>query len=112
MLKHSFIAASMSEVQQRPPPRGRGSSRGARGGFGRGAFRPSRVNGDSSALFEDQGEVGQLKRQYADKLKTMNEMFPTWTDEDLVFALKEADGDVGAAATRMSEGSWFQVLAA
>ena len=106
MLKRSFIAVYMSEVQQRPPPRGRGSSRGGRGGFGtRGGHRSSRVNGDSSALFEDQTEVGQLKRQYADKLKTMKEMFPSWTEEDLVFALKEADGDVAAAATRMSEGS-------
>ena len=95
----------MSEVQQRPPPRGRGPSRGARGGFGgRGAFRSSRVNGDSNALSEDQSEVGQLKRQYADKLKNMKEIFSTWTDEDLVFALKEADGDVEAAAALVSDG--------
>ena len=71
----------------------------------RGAHRTSRVNGDSSALFEDQSEVGQLKKQYADKLQNMKEMFPSWTDEDLVSALKEADGDVGAAATGISEGS-------
>lgn len=100
----------MSEVQQRPPPRVRGSPRGGRGSARRGTpvrdtHWTSRVNGDSSALFEDQSEVGQLKKQYADKLQNMKEMFPSWTDEDLVSALKEADGDVGAAATGISEGS-------
>jgi len=101
----------MSEVQHRPPPRGRGTARGGRGGFaGRGGFRSSRMNGDSNASsFEDQGEVGQLKQQYAESLKTVREMFPDWSDEDLVYALQEAQGDIGAAATRMSEGSCSQV---
>lgn len=112
----------MSEVQHRPPPRGRGSSRGGRGGFGnRGGLRGSRANGDSNASsFEDQGEVGQLKRQYAEPLKTIKEMFPTWTDEDIVFALHGEQGDVVATIEHMSEGScsssrlsgyhWWQIL--
>lgn len=101
----------MSEVQHRPPPRGRGSSRGGRGSYGnRGGRTFTRMNGDSNAsLFEDQGEVGQLKRQYAESLKTLKEMFPDWTDEDIVFALQEEQGDVQATATRMSEGSCLQV---
>jgi hypothetical protein len=59
------------------------------------------MNGDS---FEDQGEVGQLKRQYASHLKTIRDVFPDWSDEDIVFALQEAGGDVEEATIRMSAG--------
>ncbi|RPB21054.1 hypothetical protein L211DRAFT_851794 [Terfezia boudieri ATCC MYA-4762] len=103
----------MSEVQHRPPPRGRGLARGGRGGFGSRGSRFSRMDRDSNASsFEDQGEIGQLKQQYAEKLKTVKEILPDWTDEDIVFALQEAQGDVEATVTRMSEGSipqWGEV---
>jgi len=64
------------------------------------------MNGDSN---EDQGEVGQLKRQYADSLKTIREMFPDWTDENIIFALQEEQGDVEATVNRMTEGPYSQV---
>ena len=105
----------MSESQSRPPgSRGRGSSRGGRGTFGgrggRGGAR--QVNGsktDSStdtigAGFEDEGEIGELKKLYAPKLGLVKEMFPAWTDEDIVFALQETDGDLEATIDRISEG--------
>jgi hypothetical protein len=103
----------MSEVQSRPSaPRGRGSARGGRGGFssrgGRGAPRPA--NGEKSGIpstptYEDEGEVGKLKKQYASKLSTIKEMFPDWTDEDIVFALQETDGDLEGTIEQITEGS-------
>lgn len=102
----------MSEVASRPPaPRGRGSSRGSRGGVsnraGRGGTR--HTNGVKSEdttppAFEDEGEIGELKKTYAPKLGTIKEMFPDWTDEDIVFALQETDGDLEATVNRITEG--------
>jgi len=102
----------MSEVQSRPSaPRGRGSARGGRGGFssrtGRGGPRPG--NGEKAELhttpsYEDEGEIGQLKKRYATKLSTIKEMFPDWTAEDIVFALQETDGDLEGTIEQISEG--------
>jgi hypothetical protein len=98
----------MSEVQSRPTaPRGRGSARG-RGGYssrgGRGG-RSHATNGDKlNAPIEDEGEVGQLKKKYGDKVSTIKEMFPDWTDEDIVFALQETDGDLVTAVDRITDG--------
>lgn len=103
----------MSEVKSRPSaPRGRGSARGGRGSYnargGRGSSR--HLNGDlnpdiaEAPSYEDEGELGQLKRMYATKLSTMKEMFPDWTDEDLVFALQETDGNLENTIERISEG--------
>lgn len=109
----------MSEVQSRPAAstRGRGAGRGRGGGYStRGGGRApnrssSNTNGDSkhdadSALpsLEDEGEVGQLKKQYGSKAAMLKEMFPDWSDVDLLFALRETDGDESLAATRIAEG--------
>ncbi|KAK3688295.1 hypothetical protein B0T22DRAFT_439847 [Podospora appendiculata] len=117
----------MSEVQSRPAAsRGRGSGRGGRGGgntttrgAGRAPTRSSPTNGDSkhepeSALpsLEDEGEVGQLKKQYGAKVELIKEMFPQWSDVDILFALRETDGDENLTVTRMAEGSipqWGEV---
>jgi hypothetical protein len=103
----------MSEVQSRPAaPRGRGSARGGRGGFssrgGRGG-RGHATNGDKTdtaptTSIEDAGEVGQLKKQYGSKVSTIKEMFPDWTDEDVVFALQETDGDLETTVDRITDG--------
>ena len=102
----------MSEVQSRPSaPRGRGSVRSGRGGFssrgGRGVARPT--NGEKADVnptpsYEDEGEIGQLKKRYASKLSTIKEMFSDWTEEDIVFALQETDGDLEGTIERISEG--------
>ena len=103
----------MSEVRSRPAaPRGRGSIRGSRGGgySGRGGRGGSRqVNGDKPDIeaapsYEDEGEIGQLKRRYVSELGTIKEMFPDWTNEDIVFALQETGGDLEGTIERMSEG--------
>ena len=106
----------MSEVQSRPAaPRGRGSGRGGRGGFatrggGRAGARPA-ANGDSkhdtnSSLptLDDEGEVGQLKQQYGTKVEVIKEMFPDWSEVDILFALRETDGDENLTVTRIAEG--------
>ncbi|KAK0897674.1 RNAPII degradation factor [Friedmanniomyces endolithicus] len=107
----------MSELEARPPPstRGRSAIRGGRGGFGRGGPRGSRkpVNGTADTAgvdepLEDQGEIGEMKRKYAQELSMLRDMFPEWTDVDLVFALQEADGDVGATVEKITQGSVSQ----
>ena len=104
----------MSEVKSRPSaPRGRGSSRGGRGGFssrsGRGGSR--QMNGTRPDIaadtpsYEDEGEIGEVKKAYAPSINTVKEMFPDWTDEDIAFALQETDGDLAATIERISEGT-------
>jgi len=109
----------MSEVQSRPAaPRGRGSARGGRGGYssrgGRGG-RGHATNGDKAEQtptisIEDEGEVGQLKKQYGSKVTTIKEMFPDWTDEDIVFALQETDGDLETTVGRITDGKALKIF--
>lgn len=106
----------MSEVLSRPSaPRGRGSARGGRGGYssrgGRGGPRPAKVEiADNAAptSYEDEGEIGQLKLKYATELPTLKELFSDWTDEDLVFALEDANGVLETAIEHISEGNASQ----
>ncbi|OAL74246.1 rnapii degradation factor def1 [Trichophyton violaceum] len=111
----------MSEVQSRPSAsRGRGSARGGRGGHisrgGRGgarstaAAKPAAASQETAAdtSHEDEGEIGQLKKKYAASLSTIKELFADWTDEDLVFALEDANGDLEVAIERITEGNVSQ----
>ncbi|ROV89761.1 hypothetical protein VSDG_08597 [Cytospora chrysosperma] len=112
----------MSDVQTRPAAsRGRGTPRGGRGGFssrgGRNASRSAvATNGDakhdseSTALpsLEDQGEIGDLNKQYGTKVSLIKEMFPDWTEVDILYALKETDGDETTTIERMAEGTISQ----
>lgn len=105
----------MSEVAARSSAsRGRGSGRGGRGGFaGRGGRR---ANGDktetgadtSSSAFEDEGEIGELRRLYGSKTEVIREMFPDWSEVDVLFALQETNGDENEAVTRIAEGTVSQ----
>lgn len=98
----------MSEVQSRSTAsRGRVSARGGRGGYssrgGRGGSRSTKS--EATDAFEDEGELGQMKKKYSDTLPMLNELFPDWKDDDLVFALEDADGDLEQAIDRISEGT-------
>lgn len=100
----------MSEVQTRGSgARGRGGFRGGRGGY-RGSRGPKSHTGnraeeqDDTPSLEDQGEVGELKVRFADKLPVMREVCEGWSDEDLVFALQETNGDEVAAMDRITSG--------
>lgn len=105
----------MSEVQPRPTPRGRGSARGGRGGFtsragGRGGSRSHATNENTSttaSIEQDNSEVVQLKKKHGSKVSTIQELFPGWTDEDVVMALEETDGDLESTVERISEGKNF-----
>ncbi|ETN47047.1 uncharacterized protein HMPREF1541_01237 [Cyphellophora europaea CBS 101466] len=106
----------MSEVQSARTgnSRGRGGFRGGRGGF-RGGRNPSRSHKDTNeqenmplTTLEDEGEVGELKRKFGDKIPLLHEVCPGWSDEDLVFALEETNGDLEAAVDRISSGTISQ----
>ncbi|OQV03798.1 CUE domain-containing protein isoform 2 [Cladophialophora immunda] len=106
----------MAEVQSRGSGlRGRGGFRGGRGGF-RGTRNPSRSQHKPDhdqenlppAPLEDQGEVGELLKKFGDKVPLLKEICPGWSDEDLVYALNETDGDVNAAVDRISSGTISQ----
>ncbi|KID77101.1 uncharacterized protein G6M90_00g100820 [Metarhizium brunneum] len=105
----------MSEVASRSSAtRGRGSGRGGRGGFaGRGGR--SRANGDKSdhkdenlGAFEDEGEFAELRKKYGDKTSVIREMFPDWSEADVLFALQETNGDENEAVARIAEGNISQ----
>ena len=92
--------------------RGRGSFRGGRGGYrgGRGGSKTHKSEDQENippSSVAEQGEVGELIKQYGDKVSTLRELFPDWSDEDLVYALKETDGDLESAIDRMSSGQYF-----
>jgi hypothetical protein len=54
--------------------------------------------------FDEQGELGNMKKTYSTQLSFMRDMFPDWTDDDLVFAIAEADGDVQIVIDRITQG--------
>lgn len=105
----------MSEVQARfqTSSRGRGGSgRGGRGGYASRGGNSRRPNGDkfaatdSAFTAEDDGDISELRKKFgSDKVETIKELFPDWSDADILYALQETDGDIEVAATRISEGS-------
>jgi hypothetical protein len=99
----------MSEVQSRPSaPRGRGSARGGRGGFSSRGGRGPRAQNDrtdsSPASNDDDAGLAAAKKQYGSKATMIKEMFPDWTDEDVVFALQETDGDLELTVEKITDG--------
>lgn len=106
----------MAEVQARsqaPSSRGRGGGRGGRGGFANRGSTNRRTNGDKlttadATTLDDDGDVSQLRKQYGGKLDTIKELFPNWSDADILYALKETDGDVEVTATRIADGTISQ----
>ncbi|KAK7556773.1 hypothetical protein IWX49DRAFT_10860 [Phyllosticta citricarpa] len=105
----------MSDVQSRSAaPRGRSSARGGRGGYSsRGPRTHKQVNGSHKSASSidastEEGELGQMKQQYATQLATIKETFPDWTDLDLLLALQESDGDLNVASEKILEGQVSQ----
>lgn len=49
--------------------------------------------------------MGELKKKYSGKLATVKELFPDWTDEDVVYALQETNGDLEGTIERITEGA-------
>lgn len=98
----------MSEVQSRPA-RGRSAARGGRGGHGsRGPRSSKQTNGDAAVdTSADQGQLGELKKQYSAQLATLKELFPDWADVDLVLAIEESDGDLASTVEKITEGECY-----
>lgn len=46
-----------------------------------------------------------MKKAYSAQLAMVREIFPDWTDVDLLFALAEADGDVETTIERVAAGT-------
>ncbi|ORY90594.1 hypothetical protein BCR43DRAFT_116326 [Syncephalastrum racemosum] len=51
-----------------------------------------------------QSEFKQLKSKHGAKLATLKELFSDWSDEDLLFAIRDADGDLEMTIGRIAEG--------
>ena len=49
-------------------------------------------------------ELRTLRSRYSGKLNTLHELFPNWTQEDLLFVLQETEGDLDLAIGRITEG--------
>ena len=101
----------MSEVDSRTRGRGRGTYRGGRGGY-RGTRTGGKVhskNDEQEQVLtsepDDQGEMGELKQRYGGKVSLLREVCPDWSVENLVYALKETDGDENLALERISNGT-------
>lgn len=93
-----------SQTAVAPPA---GPRRGGRRGGGAGKFSKASAGNSVNAAAaqpDDTEEVRVLRAKYADKLAMLKELFPDWTDEDLLFALQEAGGEVELAVMRISDG--------
>ncbi|KAJ8099148.1 hypothetical protein POJ06DRAFT_256123 [Lipomyces tetrasporus] len=118
----------MADVQSRPSHRtsrgGYHSSRGRSSYTSRGSAPSSRSNAtalsddissepatmSSSASVDD--TIQSLKAQYSAGLELLSELFPDWSEEDLLYLLSETSGDVEIAVTRITEGhasQWGEV---
>ncbi|QSL66677.1 hypothetical protein MERGE_001061 [Pneumocystis wakefieldiae] len=57
-------------------------------------------------------ESAVLKTRYHRQLVSCKELFPDWTEDDILYAIQEASGDFELAVTRISEGragKWGEV---
>ncbi|CCJ30162.1 unnamed protein product, partial [Pneumocystis jirovecii] len=58
------------------------------------------------------GESAKLKAQYHRQLASCKELFPDWTEEDILYVIQEVSGDFEMAVARISEGrvgKWGEV---
>lgn len=95
----------MSSTTAAPAVQRRGGAGARRGGrFGGGKSTAGNAANAAAAQPDDTEAVRNLRAKYADKLALLREMFSDWTDEDLLFALQDAGGEVELAVGRISEG--------
>ncbi|KAK9386829.1 hypothetical protein V1515DRAFT_536864 [Lipomyces mesembrius] len=116
----------MADVQSRPSHRtsrgGYHSSRGRSSYTSRGSATSSRSNPTSENTFSDpttmassasvDDTIQKLKAQYLAGLESLSELFPDWSEEDLLYLLSETAGDVEIAVVRITEGhasQWGEV---
>ncbi|KAI8145798.1 hypothetical protein BJV82DRAFT_666361 [Fennellomyces sp. T-0311] len=68
----------------------------------------SNSTGTKASLSSGQNNLKKLKSKHASKLSTLKELFEDWTDEDLLFAIQDADGDLELTIERISAGHAVQ----
>jgi len=56
-------------------------------------------------MIADQGELGEMKKQWSSELVTLKDFFPDWTDVDLLLALQETNGDLERTVVHITEGA-------
>ena len=112
---------AVATTQLPRPPRGTGTGPSRSRGRGRGGYSASRgavgaapkptheasdwaAQEDPSSSADTTEEVSQLKIKYSTQLRSLKEIFPDWTAEDLVFTLQEVDGDIELATDRIAGG--------
>lgn len=100
----------MSDVDTRPAAsRGRTSTRGSRGST-RGSHKASAqraTTDDAPTLSEESGELSQAKKKYASELSILTEMFPNWSETEILSALKENNGDLPETIEQMANGMFL-----
>ncbi|KAI9320998.1 hypothetical protein BX666DRAFT_1913508 [Dichotomocladium elegans] len=75
-------------------------------------FTQSMKSGGRSSSSAELNDLKRLKSRYGSHLGTLRELFPDWSDDDLIFAIQDADGDLEVAIDRISEGlvsQWDEV---
>jgi hypothetical protein len=50
-------------------------------------------------------DLKQFYKLYKKHLSTLTELFPDWSQDDLLFVMDECQGDVDLAIARISEGN-------
>ncbi|KAK4704479.1 hypothetical protein P7C70_g1734, partial [Phenoliferia sp. Uapishka_3] len=53
---------------------------------------------------DEADDIKDLREKYGSKLSTAKELFPDWTDEDLLSTIQEAAGDLDVAIVRITDG--------
>lgn len=100
----SNASSQQNAATSHPPQHARrGFNKRGRGGHAGGHAARSEKGNVNPAVAESD-ESRELKTKYRSQLSTLRELFPDWTDEDLVFALQEASGDLDVTIARISEG--------
>ncbi|KAF8310741.1 hypothetical protein DL93DRAFT_2084122 [Clavulina sp. PMI_390] len=82
--------------------------RSSRGGPHRSS-RPQESNSSPAAVAtnaNESEELRALRAKFGSKLKTLKELFPTWSDEDLLSTLNDVNGSVETAVGHISEGAY------
>lgn len=51
-------------------------------------------------------DLRSLRNNYRTSLPSLQELFPDWSQEDLLFVMDECQGDLDLAITRISEGKY------
>lgn len=60
---------------------------------------------NNKGSFAEQNDLKKLKSKYSAKLPTLKVLFSDWSDDDLLFVLEEANGDLDLTIDRISEGT-------